>query len=279
MEKAIPLRKRARRFVGGIFYHLKRIIPDAGDAFRVLVYHSITDKEVNNEWEENTTPKDLFERHMKYLVDNGYNVISCKDGIRYLMDSASIPSKTVSITFDDGYRNQYINALPILKKYDLPATLFLTVDFLRTQPNREEYINCPDIEEIRKFDIIDFGCHGSTHRILSSLNEEDLEQELKDSKEKLEDITKSEIKLLAYPFGHSKSYNERTIKMVKEAGFMGAYTTLSGLNGLKTNRFLLRRSRISWLDGLDEFEKHLRGAYDWCASFECFRHKRYGVPL
>lgn len=274
MNKSVPLKKKIRIYIGSVVGFGKRLIPLADNGFRVLVYHSITDKVITNEWEESTTPKDLFVRQMEYLADNKYNIISCKQGIEYMTSRLKIPSRTVAISFDDGYRNNYINALPALKKYNFCATIFITVNFLRDYSSNPQYLSCSELLDIKKSGIIDFGSHSFSHRTLTMLDKPELDKEIRQAKQKLEDIVDDKIDLFAYPFGHSKSYDRKVVEAIRSAGFTGAYTTIFGLNDFRSDPFLIRRHRISWLDELDEFEKHLSGAYDWCALCESFRYKR-----
>ena len=257
----------------------KRPLPRVDNGFRVLLYHSITDKLLDNEWEENTTPKQLFDRQMKYLADKKYNIINCKKVIRYVKESRKIPTGTIAITFDDGYRNFYTNALPILKKYNFCATLFLGVNSLRDYSGDAQYLSCQEIMDVKKSGLIDFGCHGLTHKALSTLDGKELDEETTGAKQKLEYLTQSKIELFAYPFGHNKSYNKNVIDKIRSAGYAGSFTTIFGLNDSKKYYFLLRRNRISWIDELNEFKKHLNGSYDWCSLFEYLRFKRYGAPL
>ena len=275
MNDAKPLKKKLRIYIGDVVDKWKKFEPQSDNGFRVLLYHSITDKLVNDEWEENTVPKGLFDRQMKYLADRKYNVINCKTAIRYLIENKEIPAKTVVIVFDDGYRDNYTNVLPILKKYSFCATIFLVVDFLRDYSDNVQYLSCQEITNIKKSELIDFGCHGLTHKALSMIDGKKLDEEIRDAKQKLEYVTQSEIDLFAYPFGHSKSYSKKVIERIKSAGFIGSFTTIPGLNNFKKKCFLLRRNRISWIDELDQFEKHLSGSYDWCSLFEFLRFKKY----
>jgi len=271
----VPFRKKLRIYLGDIVHNRKKLGPRSNGGIRALVYHSITDGLIKREWEENTTPKDLFARHMKYLADNKYNVISCKEAVEHLTKNRAIPPRAVVITFDDGYRDNYINAAPLLEKYNFHATIFLTTDFLRDYSGDKQYLSLSEIKDMQKCRLVDFGCHGLTHKALTMLGEKGLHKEIKVAKQKLEDALGKKMFLFAYPFGHSGSYNKKVINSLKEAGFVGAYTSIFGLNHPKINPFLLRRNRVSWLDELREFEKHLTGAYDWCALCEFFRRKRY----
>ena len=275
MELKMPFKKRLKIYAADIVYRSRRLKLRADKGIRVLAYHSITDKLIENDWDENTTPKDLFDRQMGYLADNEYNIISCREVIQCLTAHREIPPKAVAITFDDGYKNNYINAFPVLKKYNFCATIFLTINFLRDYSGNARYLSCSEIINMRKSGIVDFGSHGLTHRALTRLDEQQLNKEVERAKQKLEGIVNDKIYLFAYPFGHARSFNKQIVETVKSAGFAGACTSIFGLNDLKTDHFLLRRNRISWLDDLSEFEKHLVGGYDWYALYQRFTYKRY----
>jgi len=273
----IPFKKRLKISAADIVYRSRRLVPHADKGIRVLVYHSITDKLIENDWDENTTPKDLFDRQMGYLADNKYNIISCRQVIQYLTDYGKIPPRAVALTFDDGYKDNYTNAFPILKEYNFCATIFPTINFLRDYSGQARYLSSLEIINMRKSGIIDFGSHGLAHKALTRIDEQQLNKEIEGAKQKLEEIINEKIDLLAYPFGHIGSYNKNIAEKAKAAGFAGAFTSIFGLNSLKTDAFSVRRNRISWLDNLREFEKLLAGAYDWYALCQRFGHKRYEV--
>jgi len=275
-KQKIPLKKATRILLGDIIYEKKkRERAVSKNGIRVLVYHSITDSLIKKEWKENTTPKDLFDKQLKYLKDNGYTAVSLEKAFLYLNNKEIIPDKTVAITFDDGFRNNYINALPILEKYKFPATIFITVDFLRDYSGSDLYLSCSEIKNMIKSGLISFGSHGLTHRALTTVKKRELDKEISLSKERLENIINNKTNFFAYPFVHSGSYNSNIRQLLKRHGFKAAFTTIFGINNFESNHFLLRRNRISWLDDLREFEKHLLGAYDWCAMCESFRYKKY----
>ena len=272
--KTLPIKKRLKIQAGDAAHKRKKLKPQKA-GFRTLLYHSITDKLIENEWPENTTPKDLFCIQMKYLSDNNYNVISCDTALEHITKNKEIPPRAVAITFDDGFKDNYRNALPALKKYSFPATIFLAADYLNNPPYNAEILNQSEIREIRTSGIIDFGCHGLTHRALTTLGREELDKEIAGAKNRLEDIINGEVSLFAYPFGHVKSFNKGIVEKIKRAGFKGGFTTVFGLNDSRRDPFSLRRNRISWLDNLGEFEKHLNGSYDWYAVYQYFMPKRY----
>ena len=271
----IPFKKKLRKRVGDIYYKFEKLKPWITRGIRILVYHSITDNLIENDWDEKTTPKNLFEKQMEYLAENKYNIINCRQAVECLITQQGIPAKAVVITFDDGYRDNYLNAFPILKKYNFCATIFVTLDFLKECSGNSQALSCSEMIEMQNSGIISFGCHGESHKVLTSVDRHQLNKELNGAKQELEDIFKEKIDLFAYPFGHNRSYNKDVIKAVKAAGFAGAFTAVFGLNNFETARFLMKRNRISWFDELDEFEKNLHGAYDWYGLSQHFCRKRY----
>ena len=247
---------------------------DVTDGFRVLLYHSVTGSKIGSDLEENTIDAKLFEEQMDFLSSEKFNVISCNEAVKLLSAKKKFFPKTVAISFDDGYRDNYTNAIPILKRYNFPATLFINTDFLLKDESGTAYLSVQEIGKLKKIGLIDFGCHGKTHMMLSALDEESLEHEIAGAKNILQDVIGSDIRLFAYPYGHSGSYNKKIMEKVQTAGFSGAFTTIFGFNGYSRNLYSLYRNRVSWLDEIPEFKKHLNGSYDWCGMFELLRKKR-----
>ena len=275
MRKRLPIKKAFRIYTSEFVDKFFKLIPKNEYGFRVFVYHSVTEELINNDWEENTIPKELFALQMKYLAENNYNVVGCREAVHHLIEKRKLPDRTVVITFDDGYRNIYKNALPVLEKFGFFATIFLTVNYIHEFSDDSTYLSPQEIVSIKQSGLFDFGCHGLTHKALVILNDRKLDKEISYAKSKLEQLIQNKIELFAYPFGHSKSYNPHIIEKLKSEGYIGSFTGIFGLNDINKNRFLLRRNRISWLDGIGQFRKHLNGSYDWCALFEPFRAKRY----
>lgn len=273
--KNIPLRKRLKSYCADLFYVAGKSGYSPAKGFRVLLYHSVTDNIVQDEWMEATLPKDMFERQMRHLAENRYNIVDCRKAVEYLERREKMPPKTVVITFDDGYRDNYLSAWPILKKYGFCATIFVTLNFLRDYSGDGRFLSCSELRDMKKSGGIDIGCHGLTHRALTGLNIEELCRETIQVKQELEGVICDKVDLFAYPFGHSVSYNIYTIKQLKAAGFKGAVNTEFGINGPETDPFNIRRNRLSWFDGSGGLKKHLIGAYDWYRLCQRLRRKRY----
>ncbi|MCL0059462.1 polysaccharide deacetylase family protein [Dehalococcoidia bacterium] len=104
-----------------VYAYLRRKITKSQVA--ILMYHRVSPKQ--DDWSfERLSPKN-FEMQMKYFCRN-YEIISLNDLVQYIKQEKPFPKKAVVITFDDGYKDNYLYAYPILKKYRIPATIFLT---------------------------------------------------------------------------------------------------------------------------------------------------------
>ena len=85
----------------------------------VLMYHSVAENSVFF-----TVHPKIFAKQMKYLKENNYQVISLTDLITLLKNDQPLPNKTVALTFDDGFKDFFLNAWPVLAEYNFPATIF-----------------------------------------------------------------------------------------------------------------------------------------------------------
>src|SRR5512140_2840887 len=111
---------------------LKRILQGAGGkAVPILMYHSISEiseKTCHPYYETSTSPR-VFEEHMKCLFENGYSAIALND-LPTVMRNGKGASRPVVITFDDGYKDFLVNALPVLEKYGFSAIVFLATGMM-----------------------------------------------------------------------------------------------------------------------------------------------------
>lgn len=241
----------------------------AKNSIRVLQYHNITDKRVPEEWKQMTTSRDLFDAQMCYLKSNYYNVISADEVVDSLAKDKNIPPKTVCVTFDDGFRDNYINAFPILKKHELNGTIFITAGFVgKDEGQFGGYLNWDQIGEMKESGVIAFGYHSFSHKNLTRLKDAELIKEMRDGKIFLENNLKLRMKTFAYPFGWHSSFNNRVVDVLKKEGFSCAFTGIYGVNTKNTNPYMLRRIGISWFNELDEFKKVLNGSYDWYSIYQ-----------
>ena len=117
-----------------------------------LMYHSI-DSEKN----KGGIFVDEFEEHIKWIKDKKTFKMEELKGLDY-----TLPPNSILITFDDGYKNNYTLAFPILKKYNIKATIFLNTKFIEKD---ETYLNWDEIREMYKSGLIDFQLHTHSHQL------------------------------------------------------------------------------------------------------------------
>lgn len=230
------------------------------DRVPALCYHRLLSRDdlakgVPNNERIYVSYADRFEEQMKYLMDNGYNAISMDDFVACVEGRKNLPEKPIMITFDDGFESVYKYAYPVLKKYNLTATIFATPD-----PESENFkvlkgIDCRLTDEQMKEMSHNGVCiesHGMTHRFLTNLPEGKLEWELKESKSTLERITGKSVNFLAIPGG---AYNRRVRKIAKEIGYKAIFGQQKGSNNPKSDLFSLRRIVVERDFTLDHFAK------------------------
>lgn len=167
----------------------------------VLMYHSIAE---NKEF-FTVTPL-AFEMQMKYLREHSFNVIDLNLFAKIIKEKKDFPPKTIVVTFDDGYEDNYINALPILKKYNIPATVFISTSYINKNINARKGtvlrgMKEEQIKELFKSGIIEVGSHSNEHVKLKKLNNEKINMELSVSSNTLYNIMGQRPVFLAYPSG------------------------------------------------------------------------------
>ncbi len=216
-------------FVGFVTWCM-HIFSSGRDA-AILAYHSIGEQVPD---EENLNIRlDVFEKQMKFLSEHNYNVISFADYVEILKNKKTIPSKTVVLTFDDGYENIYRNVFPVLKKYNFPATVFVVADFIGRDMDFFGHVyrivSLEQLKEMIGSGLVTVGSHGLEHLFLPNVaNEAILRKEIFKSKQKLESVLGVPVDFFCYPVG---GYNKHIEQLVHQAGYKAAVTTFPKKKG------------------------------------------------
>lgn len=190
----------------------------AGDlAVPILMYHKVDrlppgNKDFNP---QAVVSPENFEKHLLYLKQQGYETITLTDLYAYVTRGEPLPEKPVVLTFDDGYVDFYTIVYPLLKKYDMRATLFVLTGAVDQNPN---FLTWKQLEELRDYGI-EIGAHTVTHPDLTAISSEEVEKELLTSKRELETRLGIKVDFFAYPTGY---HNSQVVTQVQEAGFKGA---------------------------------------------------------
>ena len=174
----------------------------------ILMYHSIAYEKGNNL----RMPKEKFREQMKYIRDNNYKTLTISELYDFIVNNKTIPEKSVVITLDDGYVDNYTSAFPILKEYGLKATVFVVTS---TIDKDKRCLNTSQIKEMDSYGI-NIESHTVKHEELNKMTYNEQLKTLKESKKALEEILKRDVNCIAYPYG---KYNDDTLKATKEAGY------------------------------------------------------------
>lgn len=228
--------------------------PEPATNYRVpiLTYHYIGGNPNPTDRMRNTLSIDpfVFEQQMEYLVKEGYITISLDTLSAIMQGNAAMPGKPVILTFDDGYIDFYLNAYPILKKYHLSATVFIPTGKVGTP----SYMTWDQISEIQRDGLIQFEAHSISHRDLTILSQDELQAEAVQSKVDLERRLGIIVNWFAYPYGKS---NGAVVSKVRNAGFVGAVTTMDGVYHSKDTLYILKRRSMSGINTLETFRTRL----------------------
>ncbi|HVP36416.1 MAG TPA: polysaccharide deacetylase family protein [Terriglobales bacterium] len=296
----------------------------------ILNYHRISEKQEEKSLSafEIGVTREKFEKEMRYLNRN-FSIIPFSSAIKLLKNGGDWPRLPVVISFDDGYRDIYLNAFPVLEKFNLPAIVFISTRMVEKgdpfwwdelesliEHNHLEEIklalkNCSSpeydldlgkvvaiqdkrvflenlIEQIKKIkgryrdelltklrpllksekevkrevlswdeikklrkNRIEFGSHTHNHYLLTFEDQKTIIEELKISRQKLEENLAEKIEFLSYPSGLS---NPEIEKSAKEFGYKAGCSNSYGFNHKGTDFFYLKRLSLEESQSLDDFK-------------------------
>jgi peptidoglycan/xylan/chitin deacetylase (PgdA/CDA1 family) len=203
---------------------------------------------------------------MKYLSDAGYDAITLREFVAMLKSETLLPVKTVVLTFDDGFRNFYTEAFPVLSEFNFRATVFLVTDFCgghndwSGNPKELPRSELLDWKEIRELDEtgIEFGSHTKTHPDLTRLSTNDMTTEMLDSKAKISYALGRDVSTFAYPYGRSN----HEVRRIALENFDASCSTNLGKVSAGHDRASLNRIDTYYLSNQRLFEMLPTAAFD-----------------
>ncbi len=206
----------------------------------IINYH-LVDNEVWGDYSLFVKTDD-FERQIKYLIENNYTPIFISE-----LENISQINKPIIITFDDGYKNVYEKVWPIIKKYNIKINVFCIVAWLNNDP----YLKADMITKMAQSGLVEFQSHGLNHQNLTTLEEKQLINDLKQSQTILREIAHQSVSAYAYPSGQ---YNAKVLQIISQY-YKYAFTTDGEVND-KSN-YNLNRMNIYRNNNLEEFKRKL----------------------
>lgn len=219
---------------------------------RVLMYHMINEHLPNqkkrNKWR--VKPED-FEKQIAWFAEHGWHAYTISE----LAEAQVLPDKSFCITFDDGYEDNYLNALPVLEKYGFKATIYLVPHYgYNSWENFEDkkfdkLLSKEQIIKMQESGLIEFGSHTLNHQNLLNISREEAKKEIALSKKEVEALTGKACRAFAYPYG---KYDEVTAGFVQDAGYENATIVKRGFYRKETP-FEIKRVGILGTESFFDF--------------------------
>ncbi|MDE3088523.1 MAG: polysaccharide deacetylase family protein [Chloroflexota bacterium] len=214
-----------------LMYHYISVPPPDADIYRLDL---------------SVTPAN-FQAQMEYLATEGYHPIRLSDLTDYLLTGKPLPPKPIVLTFDDGYADNFENALPILGKFKFTATFFIITQFI--DDKRFGYMNWNQVEELA-IDGMEIGSHTLDHIDLKGKPLAVQNTEIAGSKAMIEARIGTPVQSFCYPSG---KYDLRTIEILRSAGYLAATTEIAGTQQSSNDMYQMRRIRVRGSYSVSEF--------------------------
>lgn len=185
-----------------------------------------------------TVNADDFDQQVKYLKENGYNAISAEDLVNALVTRTPLPAKSIMLTIDDGYDDNYTYAFLTAKKYQMIVNFFIPTGLI----DKPGYMNWDHLIEMSHNPYAKLYNHTTSHAQLSTLSKEGIVQEVGNANNDFKQKLGLDNKIVAYPYG---SYNDLVLETMKEMGMTAAISTDPGRNQCLSNIMRLPRVRVA----------------------------------
>src|ERR1700759_580383 len=241
----------------------------------ILMYHSIAEPGADSRhpYFGTVTSPAVFEQQMRYLHESGFQTLSPADVFANGETSIRIARKPVIITFDDGFRDFYTNAQPILAKYGFTAIVYLPTAYIQKTIATFKGLDCLTWDEVRELSRagVLFGSHTVTHPVLKEVSHDQLEAELRDSKATIENELGFAIDSFAYPYAYpqqNREFVQRLRGVLVDAGYQNGVSTIIGSTQGIGHRFFLQRLPATSWDDPTFFAAKLNGDYDWLGNVQ-----------
>ena len=215
---------------------------------RVLMYHSI-DEHFGERFDKWRVKPSEFEKQIAYLSKHGFKSYKLSE----MLNLDKIPPKSVVISFDDGFANNF-KAFEILQKYGFKASIFLvpnakqnTWDSQNTE-HLSDMLSAEQIKIMQESGLVEFGAHTMTHANLCKCD--DPKSEIANSKIEVEKLSGKKCEIFAYPYG---KYDENILNFVRELGFIGAVVVKRGVYKMGDDKFSIKRIGILGTESMIDF--------------------------
>ena len=219
-ESSIEVGKINPKKIPIVMYHYVEYITDKNDTMRVKM---------------NTNPY-FFERQLSSLNNNHSKTYFVRDVPDILNNTINYSSDSAILTFDDGYADFYNVVYPLLKKYQIKATVYVINNYI----GRFGFLNEAQIKEMLNSGLVELGAHTLDHLYLKTISDKVAIDQVVESKKKLEKQFGVTVATFAYPYG---AFNKQTVEIVRDAGFVAAVSVIPGTVQSIDNIYYMYRIR------------------------------------
>jgi peptidoglycan/xylan/chitin deacetylase (PgdA/CDA1 family) len=238
----------------------------------ILYYHHVGEKREPFGHRRLWTSRERFAEQLAYLAAAGYRCITLRDGLRLLRGEGGDASRTVVLSFDDGYDNFYQHAYPLLLQHGFAATVFVVTRDIGGVSRWDEgfataLMDWTKIKEVHRHGI-EIGSHTVSHPRLTTVPIESAQRELLQSRRELEDQLGAAAISFAYPYGNHSPLMQR---LVSEAGYRLACSIRRGNLHAPEEMFSLKRVPVDDFTSLRRFRRRLTAIYDFTCRLQRLR--------
>lgn len=229
--------------------------PEPGVAVPVLMYHYVRplpDPNVDHLGYGLSVSPEALREQLQYLDTKGYTTITPEELYQSLESPKSLPAKPILLTFDDGYADFYTAAYPLLKEFNMKATLAVVTGFVGDAQGR--YVTWSQLREMQSSGLVTMSAHSQSH--INVAKHARGPQEIVRSKEIIEQRLSQKVTSFVYPSG---AYSPAAIDTVHTAGYDLAFTTEPGLRHTIDQRYVLPRVRIKGGMSIGDFALAITG--------------------
>jgi peptidoglycan/xylan/chitin deacetylase (PgdA/CDA1 family) len=218
-----------------------------------LLYHKVDDPPADARLRGPYTPPARFAKQMAFLKKEGIDCYTVSEMVGYFREHASFPPHGLAVTFDDGWKDNYEKAFPILRRLGIKATMFLvsscvgevSAKAVAEGESPRAHLSREEVVEMSAHGI-EFGSHSVNHRLLHQLPINEVKFEVEESKRQIESLLGKPCRAFSYPAGF---FTEEIQQLVKQAGYEVAFSTIYGpadsIDLFALNRVeILRRDRF-----------------------------------
>lgn len=267
--------KRALTILAAVLMAVPTSAPGETVRLPIVMYHSVTSVHPN----DYVLSPAAFEADIRYLVENGYHTVFLSEVVAFVHGTGTLPDKPIVLSFDDGFYNNKVNVLPILRRYNCKACFMVVGEFSTAEIGAKRrstvysYLDFDDVREMAASGLAEFGSHtfglhavkNGRKGVRRKKNEspEQYRKLLVDDVKKNEQVFRASgvtFKSFAYPYG---SYSKETPSILRELGYEAVLTCNAGINTIRrgddTALFALKRYNRPSKYGTQHFFKTVCG--------------------